>query len=97
MPAWFYVLRLKSGNLYIGSTCNLQNRLNEHLRKHACMTTKIDSMIKLVYSEEFQDISSARKRESQVKKWTRAKKEALVSCNIAELKRLSIPRNKNKI
>lgn len=43
----------------------------------------------LAYSEEFSSYKEAFRREQQVKKWTRAKKEALMKGNIAELKRLA--------
>ncbi|MBU2495758.1 MAG: GIY-YIG nuclease family protein [Candidatus Omnitrophota bacterium] len=89
MEAWFYILRLKSGRLYAGITTNLQKRYKEHLKRYACRTTKIDPVIALVYSENFPNVSSARKREIQVKKWTHAKKEALIAGDVEILKRLS--------
>jgi len=89
MKAWFYILRLKSGKLYSGTTANLQKRYNDHLKRCACRTTKIDPAITLVYSEKLPDISFARKREAQVKKWTRAKKEALIVGDVEILKKLS--------
>ena len=89
MSAWFYILRLKSGQLYIGSTTSLHRRYKEHLAGKACRTTKFDPPRELVYSESFQNFSEARKRESQIKRWTRAKKEALVAGDTTKLKELS--------
>jgi putative endonuclease len=89
MPAWFYILRLKSGNLYVGSTTDLENRYEDHRSGRACRTTKFDSPVAIVFYEEFESFSEARHREAQVKRWSRAKKEALVSGNMLKLKALS--------
>jgi putative endonuclease len=89
MPAWLYSLRLKSGNLYIGATTDLEQRCQEHFQGKACKTTKVDSPVALVHSEEFETNVEARRREAQVKRWSRAKKEALVSGNMSKLRELS--------
>ncbi len=89
MTAWLYILRLKSGQLYVGSTTDLGNRYQEHLSGKACRTTTIDPPIDLIYSEEFQTNTEARRREAQIKRWSRAKKEALISGNIKQLKNLA--------
>ena len=96
MAAWTYILRLKSGHLYIGSTTDLKQRYQDHLNGQACRTTKLDPPLKLVYSESFPAFSEARKREAQIKRWTRAKKEALVSGELAKLRKLSKSRKKIK-
>jgi len=83
--AWFYLLRLKSGILYPGSTTNLSRRWQEHLSGIACRTTRLDPPVSLAYSEPHPTFSAARRREAQVKRWTRAKKEALAAGNAAVL------------
>ena len=45
--------------------------------------------LELVYSEPHPDRASAVKRERQLKRWSRAKKLALIKGNTAELKRLA--------
>ena len=89
MPAWFYILRLKSGQLYIGSTTNLDQRYKDHCSGKACRTTKLDPPVELVYSEKYDTFAEARRRETQIKRWSRAKKEALVSEDLSKLKGLS--------
>ena len=89
MSAWFYILRLRSGSLYPGVTSDLKQRYEEHCTKRACRTTTLDPPIALVYSEEYEDFSEARRREAQVKRWSRAKKEALVAGDLATLRNLS--------
>jgi len=89
MPAWLYILRLKSGQLYIGSTTDMDQRYEDHCSGRACRTTKLDPPIAHIFTEEYQTFSEARKREAQIKRWTRAKKEALVSRDLTKLKQLS--------
>ncbi len=89
MTAWFYILRLQPGSLYPGATADLKQRYEEHSAKRACRTTTIDPPIALVYSEEYETFSEARRREAQVKRWSRAKKEALVSGDLTTLHELA--------
>ncbi len=89
MSAWFYILRLESGVLYPGATTNLVRRYEDHQKGTACRTTKLDPPVQLEYQEELETFSEARKREAQVKKWSRAKKEALAAGDIKALKSLS--------
>jgi len=79
MRAWFYALRLQSGDLYVGATRDLPHRWEEHKTGKACRTTRLDPPTELAYSEEFPSFSDARRREAQIKRWSRAKKEALVA------------------
>jgi putative endonuclease len=76
MTAWFYILRLQSGSLYIGATKDLEKRYAEHRIGSAGRTISLDPPVSLVYSEEHESFSKARQREAQVKRWCRAKKEA---------------------
>jgi putative endonuclease len=87
--AWFYLLRLQSGVLYPGATTDLSRRWQEHLSGLACRTTRLDPPVSLAYSEPHPTFSAARRREAQVKRWTRAKKEALAVGNSAVLHSLA--------
>jgi putative endonuclease len=95
MPAWFYILRLKSGQLYVGSTTDLDQRYKDHCSGKACRTTQLDPPVALLYSEELDSFSDARKREAQVKRWSRSKKEALVAGDLSRLRELSRCRKKS--
>ncbi len=79
MAAYFYILQLRSGAYYCGVTENLELRYAAHLGGLGCRTTFIDPPTALIYSEVHPTVNAAHKRETQVKKWTRAKKEALIS------------------
>jgi putative endonuclease len=83
------MLRLQSGTLYIGATKNLEKRYEKHCAGSAGRTTSLDPPVSLVYSEEYDFFSMARQREAQVKRWSRAKKEALVAGDKDKLRALS--------
>jgi len=89
MPAYFYILRLQSGALYIGSTKNLAERYERHRDGSGGSSTNLDPPKSLVYSEKLESFSKARQREAQIKRWSRAKKEALVAGDLDELRALS--------
>ncbi|MBI2007446.1 MAG: GIY-YIG nuclease family protein [Candidatus Blackburnbacteria bacterium] len=85
-----YILRTSSNTLYIGQTNSLEKRLKEHKGKttKSAKYTKYFNSCELVYSEEYPTRLEAIKREWQLKKWTRAKKEALINQNLVLLKKL---------
>jgi len=77
---YFYIVRCSDDSLYCGQTNNLIRRIREHNSSDtkSAKFTKSRRPVRLVYSENFSTPQLAMKREWQVKKWTKAKKEALV-------------------
>jgi putative endonuclease len=68
MPFYVYILQsLKDGSYYIGSTNNLEDRVERHNQGRS-QYTKLRRPWKLVYSEDYPDRSSAVKRELEIKK-----------------------------
>ena len=84
-----YVLRTLSNTLYIGVTQALQQRVDAHNRGRGAGWTKTHPGAQIVYSESYPTLGLARKREIQLKRWSRAKKEALIAGDVATLKNLS--------
>ena len=84
-----YFLRLQSGTLYIGASEDLEQRLNDHVRRQACRTTQLDSPVAFLRFETFSTFSEARTREAQLKRWSPAKKEALIAGDVSSLRALS--------
>lgn len=66
--------------LYIGFTTNLRERLHWHKNPepHSKAFTAKYKCFYLVYFEHYQDVQIAIDRETQLKKWNRAKKENLI-------------------
>ncbi|OGK18912.1 hypothetical protein A3D80_01485 [Candidatus Roizmanbacteria bacterium RIFCSPHIGHO2_02_FULL_40_13b] len=91
MNYFVYILRDSSNKLYIGQTNNLPTRLHLHTLKSqkSAKFVKDGGDFKLEYQESYSARLLAMKREKQLKGWSRAKKESLISNNLAELKRLS--------
>jgi putative endonuclease len=83
-----YIIECKDKSLYTGITNNLERRFNQHKSGNGGHYTSSKKVEKIVYTEKHPDRSSALKRESQIKKWTRAKKEALINGNKELLKKL---------
>jgi predicted GIY-YIG superfamily endonuclease len=85
---YFYILRCADASLYVGETAALDDRVRLHNTGRGPTFTRIRRPVALVYSETHKSREAALNRERQVKRWTRAKKEALVAGNLAALKRL---------
>jgi putative endonuclease len=76
---WVYILASKPhGTLYIGVTNSLERRVWQHKAKRIEGFTKQYRVERLVYCEEFRDVSNAIAREKELKGWLRAKKVALI-------------------
>ena len=77
---YFYILRCLDDSLYCGMTKNLTNRLREHNSdgERGAKYLRGKKPVSIVYSEKYLDIKAAMNRELEVKKWPKAKKEALV-------------------
>ena len=89
-----YILECSDNSYYTGITNNLDKRFNEHqLGKYKdCYTYKLRPL-KLVFQQEFNDVIQAISFEKRIKKWTKAKKEALINNNYDMLQILSECRN----
>ncbi|PIS07490.1 hypothetical protein COT78_03405 [Candidatus Berkelbacteria bacterium CG10_big_fil_rev_8_21_14_0_10_43_13] len=68
MKSAVYILELCNGQYYIGSTPNLERRLNEH-RLGKAMSTKGKLPFKLVFSQGFVQLQEARNMEYKLKKY----------------------------
>ena len=87
---YFYILRCADNSLYCGVTNNLERREKEHntSKSKSSRYTRLRRPVKLVYTEKFQTLQKEMERERQIKKWSRAKKEALIKGNLQLLKQL---------
>src|SRR5438045_4614685 len=90
IPVYFvYILRTASNTLHIGVTQALDERIEAHHRGRGAEWTRVQPGAQVVYSESYPILGLARKREIQLKKWSRDKKEALIAGDVAMLKNLS--------
>jgi len=76
---YVYILRCADDSLYVGSTRDLEKRVHQHNNlKSGAHYTKIRRPVVLVYSEEVENLAEARKREAEIKRWTRVEKLELI-------------------
>ncbi|NCP76693.1 GIY-YIG nuclease family protein [Candidatus Gracilibacteria bacterium] len=79
MSYFTYILRCSDDSLYTGSTNDIEKRLHEHNNlKSGAHYTKIRRPVELIYTEIFETMSEARKREYVIKQLTREQKISLI-------------------
>jgi putative endonuclease len=76
---YFYLARCRDGSLYAGTCVNIAEREAKHNDGTGAKYTRSRRPVKIIYSEAFETLSEARKREAEVKRWNKAKKEELIS------------------
>ena len=72
------MLKNTADKVYVGVTDNPERRLGEHNSEHGAGFTKQIPTYKIVFLEQYPSLAQARKREIQIKKWRRDKKEVLI-------------------
>ena len=89
---WYiYLMRCSDNSLYAGITTDLTRRLNEHNNsKLGAKYTRIRRPVTLAYAETSDNRSLASKREYQLRKLSKAKKEQLVTEYLVQLDKLKL-------
>lgn len=71
-------MRCTDESYYVGYTYDLDQRVKEHNNGRAAKWTAKRLPVELIFSEEHDSEISAMKREQQIKRWSREKKEILI-------------------
>ena len=92
---WYlYILECNDGSYYTGITNDIARRVERHNTGKGSKYTRVHRPVTLVYYEEYEDQSHARKRENELKGWRHDKKQSLVhrfsSRRLADVPRASI-------
>lgn len=74
-----YILRCADGSLYTGYAADPEQRLSTHNKGEGARYTRSRLPVTLVYQETHQSRSQAMVREAEIKKWSRTKKQELIS------------------
>ena len=93
--AFVYILACSDAALYIGSAGDLGARLQQHDGTNGAKCTRDHPGGRLVYFEGPFPTAIALQRERQLKRWSRAKKLALIQHQTAVLMRLSQSREQH--
>ena len=85
-----YILKCSDNTYYTGITSDLEKRIESHQNgKYKDSYTSSRRPVKLVYHCDFTEAGKAIEVEKQIKKWSRAKKQALISGEFENLPNLS--------
>ena len=84
-----YVVRCSDGTLYVGHTEDPESRVKAHNDGRGASYTFKRRPVRLVYFEAYQSEVEAVERERQLKRWSPAKKEALIAGDLQRLRQLS--------
>ena len=77
--SWYiYIIECSDKKLYVGIAKDLKKRIKLHNQGLACRFTKYRKPVKLIYREKRNTKSEARKRELEIKGYSREKKLELV-------------------
>jgi len=91
---YVYILRCSDGKLYTGMTNNIEKRIIEHNSGDSKKAyTYRRRPVQLVFYQDFIDVEQAIYFEKKIKKWSKLKKEALISGDFDTLKLLASCKN----
>jgi len=79
LPYYIYVLLCEDESYYTGYAKDIDLRVQQHWRGVGAKYTKLHKPKKLVYTEEFETVGEAMKREREIKQLSHEEKYRLVS------------------
>ncbi len=79
MSHFFYLARCADGSLYAGTCIDLAKREQKHNDGSGAKYTRSRRPVRIVYNEKYDSVSEARRREAEVKKWSKDRKEKLLN------------------
>ena len=77
-----YILRCSDGTYYVGSTRDLQRRLEQHRAGLGSEYTRRRLPVTLAWSNEFERVDEAFAWEKRIQGWSHAKREAFIAGGI---------------
>ncbi|MCI0335621.1 MAG: GIY-YIG nuclease family protein [Planctomycetes bacterium] len=84
-----HILECCDGSYYVGHAADVSARFVVHCSGKGPSYTANRLPVRLVYEESFTTLNEAVRREKQLKGWSRAKKESLISGDLTRLRSLS--------
>lgn len=96
MAFFLYILKCADGSYYTGHTDDLESRVAAHQQGLLGGYTHSRRPVEVVFTEESTDRADALERERQIKRWSRAKKDALIRRDWRALQELSRSRTRRK-
>ena len=93
---YVYILRCRDKSLYVGQTSDPEGRLYQHQNGLVKGYTHGKRPVQLVWCDEFGSRIEALDVEWRLKKWSRAKKEALIAGDWVRVEELAAVRSKSR-
>jgi putative endonuclease len=78
MSHFFYLARCGDGSLYAGTCIDVKGREEAHNSGKGAKYTRSRLPVRIIYTETFETLSEARRREAEIKKWSKTEKEELI-------------------
>ncbi|MFT4028093.1 MAG: GIY-YIG nuclease family protein [Novosphingobium sp.] len=91
MAFYAYILRCADGKYYTGYTDDLERRIAQHHTGGYCDFTSRRRPVELIWASDFPTRYEALSAELQIKKWSKAKKEALAASDWQRLSYFARP------
>jgi len=89
MSYFVYILKCANGTYYVGHSQSVSARYSRHRDGSGARHTAVNTPEQIAYSEEFDTELGAIRRERQIKRWARGKKQALIDGRMRDLRQLS--------
>ena len=89
MAFWAYLVRCGDGSFYVGHTDTLEGRITQHASGKGCDYTARRQPVSFAWAQDFPSRLEALEAERRIKRWSRAKKEALVAGDWALVSQLA--------
>jgi putative endonuclease len=74
-----YLVRCSDGSIYTGISIDVKNRVEKHNQGNGAKYTAHRRPVELIYQERCLDFTSASRREIEIKRWSRKRKEGLAA------------------
>jgi putative endonuclease len=94
-PWYVYIAECRDKTLYVGVAKDVNKRIEEHNTTGKCRYTRFRKPLLLKYAEFCENYNIARKREIEIKRFSRKKKTDLITTFVLEDLRPLIPPEKN--
>jgi len=74
-----YLVRCRDGSIYTGISIDVEHRVEKHNQGSGAKYTAPRRPVELIYQERCLNFSSASRREIEIKRWSRKRKEGLAA------------------
>ncbi len=78
-----YLVECRTKDIYVGISKDVDERIKQHNAGQACRYTKFRGPVRFLYAEPCDNYLQARRREKEIKRFSRKKKLALIKKDLS--------------